>query len=633
MKRFFTRFLVLKFILFLSFPSLSAQISEAENNRLFYLCKVWGYYKYFHPSLTDCNKPDWDLVLIQSIEETLNVTNDPSFNIVLERLENFVAPIPPAQSPPPDLSNRDAEKLDLTWLEADIFSGNVRNNLRKIQENFRPSEHCGVATNGGGTFMFPGEKPYSSMIYPQEVYRLLALFRFWNVIEYYYPFTDQLDKDWDETLKAFLPRMREVKDEKAYQLEMLALFSEMEDAYLTVLSPTFETYIGFFYAPFEITYVDNKTLIKSVLHPDLELQAGDEITHIDGYDIETLRDSMRAYSWGGDREWRINDWIVRGQEGAFEMTIQNGEGSRVLALTRTLDAGSYEKILPVEGKLAQRLPGNYGYVSASRVDANRIQQTLFNLERQDPVPSTIILDLRKTGLVYHRNFAQHYMRGSKVFALKNHIDPWFPAVSPLPSEQKVGLPKTDTTQLLILLIDESTVGGGELTTMSLEAHSQVIKVGSPTAGSVGEDRSFLWLPGGISILFNTQKITYPDGRIPHRIGIQPDVLIRPNEEDIRIGRDAVLDAAILEAKSNIEKVSVLVFPNPTADRLDLLLTPISNNTVQIDILDMTGRVIRHFEYKNDQAIIRLDISDLQQGHYTLRTIDGENISTSKFMKI
>jgi C-terminal processing protease CtpA/Prc len=68
-------------------------------------------------------------------------------------------------------------------------------------------------------------------------------------------------------------------------------------------------------------------------------------------------------------------------------------------------------------------------------------------------------------------------------------------------------------------------------------------VGEPTYGSTGQPLIFR-LPGGGSARVCTKHDTYPDGREYVGAGILPDIVVSPNVEDIRSGRDPVLDRAI-----------------------------------------------------------------------------------------
>lgn len=68
-------------------------------------------------------------------------------------------------------------------------------------------------------------------------------------------------------------------------------------------------------------------------------------------------------------------------------------------------------------------------------------------------------------------------------------------------------------------------------------------VGSTTAGADG-NVSFFYLPGGIYTCISGIGIYYPDKRETQRVGIVPDVTIRPTIKGFTEGRDEVLEKAI-----------------------------------------------------------------------------------------
>jgi hypothetical protein len=68
------------------------------------------------------------------------------------------------------------------------------------------------------------------MACPERAYRLLALFRFWNVIHYFYPYKDLLDQDWDTVLPRFVPQFAAARDALEYGqavAEMAALSASL----------------------------------------------------------------------------------------------------------------------------------------------------------------------------------------------------------------------------------------------------------------------------------------------------------------------------------------------------------------------------------------------------------------------
>jgi C-terminal processing protease CtpA/Prc len=79
--------------------------------------------------------------------------------------------------------------------------------------------------------------------------------------------------------------------------------------------------------------------------------------------------------------------------------------------------------------------------------------------------------------------------------------------------------------------------------MAFRSARGAIVLGSTTAGADG-NVSPIPLPGGVSTLISGLGVFYPDKRPTQRIGIVPDVLVRPTIAGIRAGRDEVLEEAI-----------------------------------------------------------------------------------------
>jgi C-terminal processing protease CtpA/Prc len=74
-------------------------------------------------------------------------------------------------------------------------------------------------------------------------------------------------------------------------------------------------------------------------------------------------------------------------------------------------------------------------------------------------------------------------------------------------------------------------------------------IGSTTAGADGNVSS-IRLPGGISTMISGIGVYYPDGRETQRIGIVPDIEVKPTIEGIKNGKDEVLEKAIEFIRKN-----------------------------------------------------------------------------------
>jgi C-terminal processing protease CtpA/Prc len=71
----------------------------------------------------------------------------------------------------------------------------------------------------------------------------------------------------------------------------------------------------------------------------------------------------------------------------------------------------------------------------------------------------------------------------------------------------------------------------------------VVVLGSTTAGADG-NVSAIPLPGGLGTMISGLGVFYPDRRPTQRVGIVPDVTVRPTLEGVANGQDELLAAAI-----------------------------------------------------------------------------------------
>ena len=118
---------------------------------------------------------------------------------------------------------------------------------------------------------FRNEDPYSNMPYPDAGFRLLSLFRYWNMIEYFFPYKPLIKENWNDVLREFVPRFVEAKDEAAYQLAALELIARVKDTHATLQNPgkALEAHWGNRYSAAELSYVEGKPVVIDFFNPSL----------------------------------------------------------------------------------------------------------------------------------------------------------------------------------------------------------------------------------------------------------------------------------------------------------------------------------------------------------------------------
>lgn len=95
----------------------------------------------------------------------------------------------------------------------------------------------------------------------------------------------------------------------------------------------------------------------------------------------------------------------------------------------------------------------------------------------------------------------------------------------------------------IILINELSQSQAEFLAMKYRSAPNTLVIGSTTAGADGNVSTFS-LPGGIFTSISGLGVYYPDGGETQKIGIVPDIEVKPTIKGVRLGRDEVLDKAI-----------------------------------------------------------------------------------------
>ena len=96
-----------------------------------------------------------------------------------------------------------------------------------------------------------------------------------------------------------------------------------------------------------------------------------------------------------------------------------------------------------------------------------------------------------------------------------------------------------------------------------------------------------------------------------------------------------MQAAILQINANLsltqnENISFSVFPNPVTDDVNILVPEVKDLNAQLEIYTALGQKVS--EYKIAQGLTSLNISELSQGVYFVKVVDGKRTQTKKIIK-
>ncbi|MDR2236508.1 MAG: hypothetical protein LBE92_10310 [Chryseobacterium sp.] len=539
------------FILFFLSLNFSARILS-ETQKLESLCRIWGFLKYYHPHVAkgDLN---WDQQLLKKIDEIETVQDKAQLNSLYFNWINSLGKVENCKP----CSKTDKSKtyflknFDLSWIRnSDVFSEQVSQQLLFIENNRNIGNHYYLGRNGRKSF-FRNEISYGSQ-YTSKQISLLELFRYWNFVEYFFPYKYETDQNWNEVLTEMIPRFLSIGNDESYHLTLAELVTKVDDSHAFLYSPLINLNLyGRRKVPVEYRYAEGKLIItaihKNSFNEPMALKKGDVIYDIDGRTIPQIVNALEKYvpasnSWG--KITKTKNLFLNTNKDSITIKIER-EGQNIAFTAKTYllkDIIREKPAIPEKWKFldAERMIGyvHMGIIEKKDLDdmyrelksASSIIFDLRNYPKQTIIPlSKLILPVRTP--YYRFTFPEPGYPG-KFYTLVNHIG------QKNPDYYKGNV---------VILVDENTQSQAETTAVMLKQHPKAKVIGSNTSGANGDVTMFKIAE--LDTWFSGLGAYYPDWRETQRIGIVPEIIIRPTVKGIREGKDEVLERALEYVKT------------------------------------------------------------------------------------
>ncbi|MBZ5498051.1 MAG: hypothetical protein LAP85_16740 [Acidobacteriia bacterium] len=391
------------------------------------------------------------------------------------------------------------------------------------------------------------EAGYADESCPSEAHRLLAVFRLWGVFDYFFPYKHLLDKPWDDVLEEFIPRVLAVQNELEYAQTMAQMAARGQDSHIGITgSRALSKWLGEMPPPVFIRFIEGKPIVTRILDDKAAagLRVGDEIVTVDGEQAGArgLRlEQYLAFSTPAGRDRTVESRMLSGDPGSTARLAVRGADAAV----REVSVQRPERATPAaqrDGEVVRLLDGNIGYADLDRLEVADVPQMFARFRNA----VGIIFDMRG----YPRSTAWAIaprINTRKPSAAALFFRPLLEAGSTTNRLTFLQpLPPTTTwvyERPTVMLIDERTISQAEHTGLFFKAANGTTFIGSPTTGANGDVTSTV-LPGGLRVSFTGHDVRYPDGRQLQRVGLIPDVEVKPTIAGIRAGRDEVLERAV-----------------------------------------------------------------------------------------
>lgn len=516
------------------------------------LGQIWGFLKYYHPAIA-AGKHNWDFELFRILPNILKAENQKERDESLLTWIRKLGEIPECNSCNRETPEDAKLKPDLVWMNGNTLSSTLKEKLTHIYKNRNQERHYYISLAPGiGNPQFKNENSYAHFAYPDAGFRLLALYRYWNIIHYFFPYKHLIEENWNDILAEFIPRFIATNDELSYRLTALELIGRIHDTHANLggRDNWLEAWRGKYYAPLQVKFIEEKAVVTDYYHSDWGpasgLTPGDQITTIDGEAVEQIIEERQRYYPASNRPAQLRNIarnLLRGAEMECEIVYRRDGQEKQIRLKR-YDPGELnigiDWAYRQPDSCYQMLSEDIGYIYLGNIKSSLLP-AIFEKFKDT---KGIVIDIR--------NYPSEFV----VFSLGRYLLPkptdfvkftigniQKPGLFEWTSSIQVGEINPDYySGKVVILINEISQSQAEYTTMALRMAPKATVIGSTTAAADGNVSRF-FLPGNLQTRISGIGVYYPDGRETQRIGIIPDIEVKPTIEGIKAGRDELLEKA------------------------------------------------------------------------------------------
>lgn len=523
------------------------KLNKEKINELQSLGLIWGFLKYHHPAIAAGNY-NWDYELFRILPKYMVLTSKQEREALIcewiKQLGDF-------KTKEKVIKSEIKIKPDLDWIVNSNYCQDLIDDLKRIEIAQRADSHYYIGFVAGvGNPEFQNETPYPYMNYPDAGFRLLSLYRYWNMIQYYFPYKNLIEEDLKAVLKEFVPKFVDAKNEKEYKLACLELIARVHDTHANINGDkAIKKYRGDRYAALQISFVENQAVVTDYLNQGFGektgLVIGDAITKINDQTVTEIINNRLKYTPASNYPTQLRNIatnLLRTKDSLLKIEYtRDGESiTRSIKTYSTKEVNIYKRY-ENRDSCFRMISSDIAYINngtLKRSDISKFWETAKNTKG-------LIIDIRN----YPSDFPIYdlsncLMPKSTPFVKFSKTSIESPGLFTYTKPLKAGKNSKDAYKgKLIIIVNEVSQSSAEFHAMAYRVYPNTIVIGSTTAGADG-NVSAIQLPGNISTMISSIGVYYPDGSETQRVGIIPDIEVKPTIEGIKLKKDELLEKAI-----------------------------------------------------------------------------------------
>jgi C-terminal processing protease CtpA/Prc len=512
------------------------------------LGRVWGLLKY-HDRRVNQGQRQWDYDLFRIMPEVLAAKSREEADAAMNGWVLGLGPILDCKVCVVLDPKAVVMKPDLGWLDDGAMLGTALSlHLKRIYVNRQGGRQFYVSIgNIAKNAVFDHELSYSALKFPDAGFQMLALFRFWNMMQYWAPDRDVAGQDWETVLTEFLPKVALAKDKDAFQLVMMELIAKANDTHASLLGDfRLKPPVGDCAVPVATRFIDGEAVVSGYAAKTPEaagLKVGDVVEALDGIAVKELVERWTPLYGDSNQATRLAYMgmaLTRGSCGPVTVRVRQDGHSLEMSAKRVPVQGFNAVPHDLPGETFRLLSKDVAYLKLSTV---KVADVAGYIEKAKGTKG-LVVDIRN----YPSEFVV-FALGSLLatrhteFATFTQGDLANPGAFHFGDVEALDAREPHYGGKVMILVDEATISSAEYTAMALQATPNAMVVGSTTEGADG-NVSNISLPGGWYTRVSGLGVFYPDHRPTQRVGVRIDVEVKPTVAGIKAGRDEVLEEGI-----------------------------------------------------------------------------------------
>ena len=285
-----------------SFPN--RPLTDVEVGRLDMICKVWGLYKYRHPAVR-AGEYDWNYQLFRMLPSALSAKSDKEF---VKELMRWLPERGKKEHFTP-MADSIVAQVHFNWIRPYKKERRLYQRLVDLQKNSSgtPCYYLGYMQGKDRHTFFYNETCYDSIPPSDDGYRMLGLFRFWNMMYYFHPYMYQIEEKWERILPDYIRLFAAARDRKAFEEACVRITCELRDTHSCFFGCESNRPVDAMQEPMWLPLAgvlkDDKVIITDIFRQPVdscELQEGDVIAAVNHKPITEIRKEKRIYNNFGD---------------------------------------------------------------------------------------------------------------------------------------------------------------------------------------------------------------------------------------------------------------------------------------------------------------------------------------------